>query len=125
MKGTTLGSLSRILNRFTRQKLLQAAIVCILIALALGCSKKPEVVGTWENTTVQEMMQFKPDNSGVIQGKNQPPLMFVWQETVKNTYNLDVDFQGQKKSLKAVVQDGTLVLEGSGGKETYKKQSSK
>ena len=118
-------SVSRLMNRLTRQKLLQATIVIMLAALALGCSKKPEVVGTWENTTVQELMEFKADNSGIIQGKNLPPLTFDWQETAKQTFNLDVHFQGQKKNLKGVVQDGILILEGPGGKETYRKQSSK
>lgn len=102
--------------------MLQATIVIIMVVFALGCSKKTEVVGTWENTTVQELMEFKPDNSGVIQGKNLPPLMFTWKETAPNSYHLDVDFQGQKKSLKAVIQDGILALEGSGGQETYKKR---
>ena len=117
--------ISRLQNMFTRQNLLLATIVIIMAVFAFGCSKKPEVVGTWENTTVQELMEFKSDNSGVIQGKNLPPLMFVWQETEPHSYNLNVDFQGQKKSLKAVVQDGTMVLIGTGGEETYKKRSSK
>ena len=115
--------LSRLLNKPTRRNLLLATIMAMMVSLALGCSKKPEVVGTWENTTVQELMEFKSDNSGIIQGKSLPPLKFVWQETAPHSYQLDVDFQGQKKSLKCVVQDGVLVLEGTGGKETYKKRS--
>lgn len=119
-----MGSLLRLLSRLTRPNLLQTMIVFMLVALTFGCSKKPDVVGTWENTTVNELMEFKADKSGVIQGKNQQPLMFVWQETAQNLYNLDVNFQGQKKSLKCVVQNGTLTLEGEGGKETYRKRSS-
>lgn len=122
MKGNTMFFLSRLLNKLSKPNALQTTIAIIMVAFAFGCSKKPEVVGTWENTTVQELMEFKADNSGVIQGKNLPPLMFVWKETAPNSYSLDVDFQGQKKGLKAVVQDGHLVLEGSGGQETYKKR---
>ena len=116
-----MGLFSSLFNGFTRQLLLPATIVIILVALTIGCSKKHELVGTWENTSVPELIEFKPDNSGIIQGKNLPPLMFVWQETAKHLYNLDVNFQGQKKSLKGIVQNDTLVLEGTGGKETYRK----
>ncbi|MEI6205476.1 MAG: hypothetical protein WCP20_01705 [Desulfuromonadales bacterium] len=104
--------------------LLQATLVIAMMTLAVGCSKKPELVGRWENTTVPELIEFKPDNTGVIQGKNLPPLSFVWQETAKNTYSLDVGFQGQKKRLKGAVDNGTLVLVGEGGKETYRKVTS-
>ena len=98
---------------------MQATIVIMLVALALGCSKEPELVGRWE------LIEFKSDNSGVMQGKNLQPLMFAWQETAKNSYKIDVNFEGQKKNLKAVVQNGTLLLEGEGGKETYRKVPSK
>ena len=113
------------MNRLTRQNVLQVTIVIMLVALALGCSKKPDVVGTWENVNVQELVEFKPDNSGIIQGKNQPLLAFVWKEIAPHSYSLEVDFQGQKKSLQAVVQEGTLVLQGEAGKETYKKLNAK
>jgi len=114
-----------ILSRFARQNLLRAMIVLTLVAGTLGCSKKPELVGNWENTNVQELIEIKPDNSGIIQGKNLPPLLFVWQEIAEHSYNLDVNFQGQMKKLKGVVKDNTLVLEGDGGKETYRKLPSK
>jgi len=112
------------LKRLTLRNLLQAKLVLILVALALGCSQKPELVGTWENTTVPELVQFMPDNSGVIQGKNQQPLTFAWIQTAKHSYYLDVSFQGQRRSLKGAVINGFLVLEGEGGKETYAKRRS-
>ncbi|WP_224981150.1 hypothetical protein [Geomonas agri] len=115
--------LSSLIRSLTRQNVLQATIVIMLVALALGCSKKPDVVGTWENVNVQELVEFKPDNSGVIQGKNQPALAFVWRETTPHSYSLEVDFQGDKKGLKAVVQEETLVLKSESGKETYRKRN--
>jgi len=112
-----------VLQRCKRHVLLFTVLLFML--LALGCSKKSELVGIWQNNNVQEMIEFKPNNSGIIQGQNMPPLMFVWKEIAKHTYNLDVDFQGQKKALKGVVQNETLVLEGEQGKETYRKVNSK
>lgn len=94
------------------------AVVALLLS---GCSKKPEVVGLWGNTNVKEMIEFKLDNTGIIHGENVQPLTFTWQETSPHSYNLDVNFQGQKKNLKGVLQDGTLVLESSLGKEIYRK----
>lgn len=116
--------LSSVLEKLTLRNFLQAKSVLIAVALALGCSQKPELVGTWENTTVPELVQFMSDNSGVIQGKNQQPLVFAWKETAKHSYDLDVNFQGQRKSLKGSVINGFLVLEGEGGKETYAKRRS-
>lgn len=114
-------SLSRLLKSLTRRNLLPATMVLVMVALTFGCSKKSELVGRWENTTVQELIEFKPDNTGVIQGKNLPPLAFAWQEIAKHSYNLDVNFQGQKKGLKCIVQEGVMVLQGESGKETYRK----
>ncbi len=93
-----------------------------MVVLSLGCSKKPVVVGTWENTSVRELIEFKADNSGVIQGKNLEPLGFTWKETAKDSYNLSVNFQGQQKILKGFVQNDTLILENEAGKETYRKR---
>jgi len=123
-KGNAMGILSSVLKQLTLRNLLRAKLVLITVALALGCSRKPELIGTWENTTVPELIQFMPDNSGVIQGKNQQLLVFAWKETAKHSYDLDVNFQGQKKSLKGSVINGFLVLEGEGGKETYAKRRS-
>ncbi len=123
-KGNAMGILSSVLKQLTLRNLLRAKLVLITVALAVGCSRKPELIGTWENTTVPELIQFMPDNSGVIQGKNQQLLVFAWKETAKHSYDLDVNFQGQKKSLKGSVINGFLVLEGEGGKETYAKRRS-
>ena len=92
------------------------------MAVALiGCSSKSEPVGKWQNTNVEEQIEFKGDSSGVIKGKNLPPLMFAWRKEAEHSYILDVNFQGQKKSLRAIIQSDSLVLEGEGGKETYRK----
>lgn len=114
-----------LLNRFMKLNVPKMMFVVMLVSLALGCSKKPELIGMWENTSVPEMIEFKQDSTGIIQGKNMPPLTFAWKESGPNTYNLDVNFQGQKKALKGVLQDKGLTLEGEHGKETYRKVSSK
>jgi len=114
-----------VLNWLLKQRVLLATLVIIVVTLSMGCTKKNDLVGTWENTTVQELIEFKSDNSGTIQGKNLPPLNFAWKELSKNTYILDVDYQGQKKGLKGIMQNDSLILEGEGGKETYRKLSAK
>lgn len=123
MKGYNMLQLLRMLQRCKCHTSLIAAV--LLMMLALGCSKKADLVGIWQNTSVQESIEFRSDNSGIIQGKQMPPLIFTWKETAKNSYNLEVDFQGQKRGLKALVQDGTMVLEGEQGKESYRKVSPK
>jgi len=115
----------RLLTNYVKPYLLLATIVTIVSMLSIGCSKKQEIVGTWENTAVQELLEFKADKTGMIQGKNLPPLTFAWKEIDKGSYLLDVNFQGQKKSLKAALQDKALSLEGEGGKETYRKVPTK
>lgn len=113
--------LSLLLKFIPRHSLLLATTVIIMAAALLGCSKKPEPVGKWQNTNVEELLEFKDDSSGMIKGKNLPPLMFAWRKEAEHSYILDVNFQGQKKSLRALVQNDSLVLEGEGGKETYRK----
>jgi len=67
-----MGFLSRLLSSLTRLKVLQATIVIIMAVFALGCSKKPEVVGTWKHHR-PGTDGVQADNSGVIQGKNYHP----------------------------------------------------
>lgn len=87
-----------------------------------GCSKGPDVVGIWENTKVPEIVEFKADKTGQIQGQNVQPLSFTWQEIDKNKYSLVVNFMGPKKELIGTVQNKSLTLESSIGKETYSKR---
>lgn len=100
----------------------QLAALFSLALLMYGCSKGPDVVGTWENTKVPEIIEFKADKTGQIQGQNVQPLSFTWQEIDKNKYSLVVNFMGPKKELIGTVQNKSLTLESSIGKETYRKK---
>lgn len=93
----------------------------LLALLVCGCSKGPDLVGTWKNTNVPEIVEFKADKTGQIQGQNVQPLSFTWQETGKNKYTLLVNYMGVKKELTGTVKNNSLTLESSIGKETYSK----
>ena len=101
--------------------ILAMTMVLAVMFVLSACGKKAEPNGIWQNMNVPESMEFKPDNTGVIQGKNLPPLMFTWKKSADHTYVLEVNFQGQMKQLKAVVSKDALELEGEGGKEHYRK----
>ena len=108
------------IRRATHYLLTITMVIFVVMSLS-ACGKKAEPNGIWQNMNVPESMEFKSDNTGVIQGKNLPPLMFTWKKSADHAYVLEVNFQGQMKQLKATVAKDALELEGEGGKEHYRK----
>ncbi len=103
---------------------LKSTFILLTIMLALGCTKTgPEIVGAWENIKVPEIVEFKPDGTGVFTYPNSqnPPLVFSWLQAVKNSYILNVDFMGSRKTLTATISDKRLSIESTLGKELYQK----
>ena len=97
--------------------------VVLLLLCAFGCSsKEKELVGTWNNNFVPETLEFRADKTGTIIPVDQRRMEFTWQESANHKYSLDLNFRGQKTVLNAIVQDNTLTLESSTGKETYTKK---
>ena len=114
------------INNLTR--LLKATLAVMLIVVALSCSKKgPELVGIWDNTSSPEIVEFKPDGSGVFTyPKSQnPPLVFFWKQAEKNNYVLEVNFLGDSRTLTATVNDKGMSIQSNTGKELYKKHISR
>ena len=114
------------INNLTR--LLKATLAVMLIVMALSCSKKdPELVGIWDNTSSPEIVEFKPDGSGVFTyPKSQnPPLVFFWKQAEKNNYVLEVNFLGDSRTLTATVNDKGMSIQSNTGKELYKRHISR
>lgn len=114
------------INNLTR--LLKATLAVMLIVMALSCSKKdPELVGIWDNTSSPEIVEFKPDGSGVFTyPKSQnPPLVFFWKQAEKNNYVLEVNFLGDSRTLTATVNDKGMSIQSNTGKESYKRHISR
>ena len=101
------------------------ALAAMLLMLAFGCVKSgADITGILDNAKVQEVVEFKQDGTGVFtypDGKN-PPLAFTWKRSVNNSYTLDVDFIGTKRTLIGTVQDKFLQIESTMGKELYNKR---
>ena len=114
------------INNMTR--LLKATLAVMLIVMVLSCSKKdPELVGIWDNTSSPEIVEFKPDGSGVFTyPKSQnPPLVFFWKQAEKNNYVLEVNFLGDSRTLTATVNDKGMSIQSNTGRELYKRQISR
>lgn len=105
-----------------------AGLICALSFLMLvtaGCRRgTPGLVGIWNNNKVPEMVEFKSDGSGIFsyQGNSNPPLKFVWKKKGEHTYLLNIDYLGSRKELLATVQNTSLVVESTTGKEFYSKR---
>lgn len=107
--------------------LLKSAFILLILMLALGCTKAgPEIVGLWDNVNAIEIVEFKPDDTGVFTYKNNqiPPLAFSWKRAVQNSYVLDIDFKGSRKTLTATVSSKGMSIESAMGKELYQKRIS-
>lgn len=107
---------------------LKAALIILTIMVALGCAKaNPEIIGAWDNVKAPEIVEFKPDGTGIFTYPNSrnPPLVFSWKQTVNNSYTLDVNFMKSQKALTATIRDKGLTIESSMGKELYQKKISR
>ena len=105
---------------------LKPALIILIIILALGCTKTdPEIVGAWDNVKASEIVEFKSDGTGVFTYSNgqNPPLAFSWKQVVKNSYILDVNFMGTRKTLTATINGTSLGIESTMGLELYQKHT--
>ncbi len=100
------------------------ALLMLAFMLALGCAKAgPKIEGAWDNAKVPETVEFKTDGTGMFTypNKQNPPLTFSWKHTVKNSYVLEVNFNGTSKTLTATVSDKGMEIESTMGKELYQR----
>jgi hypothetical protein len=107
------------------KKLVKSALAVMLLMMALSCSKSgSELVGVWDNTRSHEIVEFKQDGSGVFMYPNSPnpPLTFSWNQSSKNNYILDVNFLGTRKTLTATINDKSMSIESTMGRELYQKR---
>lgn len=104
---------------------LKPSLIILIIMFVFGCTKPgPEIVGVWDNVKSPEIVEFKPDGTGVFNyPKSQnPSLSFSWKKGLDNSFILDVNFMGTQKTLTATIRDKSLSIESSMGKELYQKQ---
>jgi len=109
------------------KRLVKSALAVMLLMMVLSCSKSgSELVGVWDNTKSHEIVEFKQDGSGVFTYPNSqnPPLTFSWNQASKNNYLLDVNFLGTSKTLTATINDKSMSIESTMGKELYQKRIS-
>ena len=116
------------LKLFFTGKPLNVISAALIITLTLGCAKgDPEIVGRWDNIKAPESVEFKPDGTGVFtyQNSQNPPLVFVWSQAIKNSYILDINFMGSRKNLTATIRSGTLGIVSTTGEELYQRHISR
>lgn len=108
--------------------LLGGGLCIMLLVFAFSCSKPgSELVGTWDNAKVPEVVEFKPDGTGTFYYPNNlnPPLNFVWKKTAENSYSLEVTYMGSNRILTGTLKDKTLSLTSNVGIEIYNKRATR
>jgi hypothetical protein len=94
----------------------------VSILLAFGCAKSDlKVTGTWANVRAPETIEFKKDKTGHFAVKDRPSLPFKWDAAEGDRVKIDVNFMGTTRTMYGKIDDGMLVVESAGQKETYQK----
>lgn len=98
--------------------LLTALMICLFL---VGCKPGSDVVGTWKNANVPEMVEFKKDHTGVFSVQNSPSLPFTWSRLADGRIEVKVDFMGKVNTLHGRMEQETFVLTGKGEQAVYHK----
>jgi hypothetical protein len=97
-------------------------LLIILVLFVFGCAKDDlKVTGTWANVRASETIEFKKNKTGIFIVKDRPSLPFKWSTAAGDVVRIDIAFMGSTKSLYGKIDNGMLVVESPGQKETYRK----
>jgi len=88
----------------------------------IGCSKtESRLIGKWQNTKMQEVVEFRNDKSGVFDVVGAPPVPFKWSVMQDDGIKLDFVVMGTPKVLMGKLDKGLFILEGNQMEATYRK----
>jgi hypothetical protein len=99
-------------------------LVFVAIVFVFGCAKTDNsLIGVWNNVQSPESVAFRADKSGVFVVKDRPSLAFTWTTIDKNQVKIDINFQGNVRTLHGRLDGDSFILEGAGQQATYRKAS--
>lgn len=102
-----------------------AGVAKLLIAVVFfvwGCARSEvSPSGTWANVRAPETVEFRGDKTGIFVVKDRPSLPFKWVIAPDGRVKMDIVYMGATRTLYGTINDGTLVVENAGQKETYRK----
>jgi hypothetical protein len=97
-------------------------LVLVVIVFVFGCSKtENSLIGVWNNVQSPESVAFRADKSGVFVVKDKPSLAFTWTTIDSNRVKIEVNFQGNVRTLHGRLDGDSFILEGTGQQATYRK----
>jgi hypothetical protein len=97
-------------------------MLAVLLLTVIGCSKtESKLIGNWQNTQMQEVLEFHKDKTGVFIVQGRPALPFRWNAPADDKVNLDVAMMGKTSTLTGKLDNKMFILEGNRMKATYRK----
>ena len=97
-------------------------LVLVAIVFIVGCAKtENNLIGVWNNVQTAESVAFRADKSGVFVVKDRPSLAFTWTIIDSNRVKIDINFQGNVRTLHGRLDGDNFILEGTGQQATYRK----
>jgi hypothetical protein len=96
--------------------------LAIILLAVIGCSKtESKLIGNWQNTNMQEVVEFHKDKNGIFNVPGAPPVSFKWNVQNDDRIKLDFVVMGTPKTLIGKLDKGLFVLEGNQMEATYRK----
>jgi hypothetical protein len=96
--------------------------LAFFLLVIIGCSKtESKLIGKWQNTKMQETVEFRKDKSGVFDVLGAPPVPFKWSVRNDDGVRLDFVVMGTPKTLFGKLDKGLFVLGGNQMEATYRK----
>jgi hypothetical protein len=97
-------------------------LVAVAVVFVVACAKKEDsLIGVWSNVQTAESVAFRADKSGVFVVKDRPSLAFTWTVVENNRVKIDINFQGNVRTLFGRLDGDSFILEGSGQQAIYRK----
>ena len=97
-------------------------LLLVTVVFVFGCAKtENSLVGAWNNVQSPETVTFRADKSGVFVVKDRPSLAFSWSIIDSNRVRIDINFQGNVRTLHGRLDGDSFILEGTGQQATYRK----
>jgi hypothetical protein len=94
---------------------------CIAVIFSVaGCNKdNNRIVGKWKNQSLQEIVEFKSDKTGIFLVKGSPSLPFRWTMATDDNVKIDIPYQGESRTLMGNLEKDMFILNGQGEQAIY------
>ena len=97
-------------------------LVLVAVVFIFGCAKSENsLIGVWSNVQTAETVSFRADKSGVFDVKDRPSLAFTWTTIDNNRVKIDINYQGNIRTLLGRLDGDSFILEGTGQQATYRR----